>query len=150
MANVMQSDLFRDVLERAISSVAEQDVGGPRAAHEEVLAAVVVIVDECGRGADAVAEGDAGLFGDVLERPVALVAVQDIGTELVDEIDVVVPVAVVVADGNPAAVIVEVDLEGLALLAGQEAHSPRQAGLLGDVPEVLRFLSGSLSGPQQP
>jgi hypothetical protein len=121
-----QPGLGRDVGEGAIAVVAEEHVAAARARHVQVRLAVVVVVHP-GRGhADAVAQRHAGLGGDLLEGAVPLVAVQGIRVQLVAEVNIVQAVAVEVADRNAAAVVVEVDLERLALLVGEEAHPPRQ------------------------
>src|SRR5439155_20200308 len=88
----------------------------------EVLAAVVVDVSEDGRDADPVVKPDAGPLRDVREAAPAVVVVERVRPELVAEVDVVAAVAVVVGDGDARAVVVEIGLELLALLPGEERH----------------------------
>src|SRR5262249_46625913 len=71
-----------------------------------------------------------------LEGAVALVAIQAIAAKLIAEIDVVEAVAVEVADRHAAAVVVKIDLEGLALLVGQEGHAKVEAHLRGTFAEA--------------
>ncbi len=52
-------------------------------------------------------------------------------SELVAKVDIVVAIAVEVADRHAAAVVVEIDLERLALFVGQEVHPPGDADLRG-------------------
>src|SRR5205823_6490251 len=120
--------------------VAEQHVAAARAGDEQIELAVVVVIDPGRADADAIAQADASLLGDVLEGPVALVAEEGALAELVAEEDVVVPVAVEVADGQAATVVVEVDLEGFALLVREEVHAEVEADFLSDVDERRRLL----------
>ncbi len=134
MGHQSEAGLAGDVFEGAVAAVAKEDVAAARAGDEQVLASVVFIIGPRGAHADAVAEADAGLLRHILEGAVALVAIEDVTAQLVAEVNVVLAVAVEVADRDAAAVVVEVDLELRALLAGQEVHPP------GD-PRGLSFLA---------
>jgi hypothetical protein len=123
VADVANPGAGGQVGEGAVAVVVEEHVAAARAGDEEVLVAVVVVVGKGGGHAHAVPEGHAGLVGHVLEGAIPLVAKERAGAQLIAEEDVVVAVAVVVPDGHAAAVVVQVDLEGLSLLAGQEGHA---------------------------
>src|SRR2546421_666258 len=75
------------VLEGAVPPVVPQHVASPGTGHKQVGPTVVVVIGERGPHGDPVAEGDAGLRGDVNERPVALVTVERVRPELVEEVD---------------------------------------------------------------
>ena len=102
-------------------------VAGPRrpgrievhvARHEQVQMAVPVVVEKAAAGPPAVQRSrDPGLLGDVRERAVAVVAVEDVPPPVADE-EVVEAVVVVVAHA-----------------AGLAPAGTGQAGLLGDVGE---------------
>ena len=55
---------------------------------------------------------------------------------MIAEIDIIPTVAIKVGDGDPTAVVVEIDLELLALLTGKKSHLERNADLGGAVLEV--------------
>jgi hypothetical protein len=133
-----QTCLFGDVLEGSVAHVAEQDVAPACGSHEQIEATVVVIVDEGGSHANAREHAHAGLFRDIFEGAVALVAVEGTGPELVDEIDIVQAVAIEIADRDAAAVVVEVDLESLSLFVAEELHLPGDADLGGALAKTLR------------
>src|SRR4051794_25490282 len=118
-----QAGLLGDILELASAQVAEQDVTAAGGGDEQVESAIVIVVGPGGGHADAVAQADAGPVGDVLEGAIALVAEKLVGAQLIEKINVVVAVAVEVADGHAAAVVVQVRLEVLPLFAGQEVHA---------------------------
>jgi hypothetical protein len=109
---------LRGVLERAVAAVPVEDVAAPRRRDVEVLVAVSVRVAERRRHRDAVLEADARRLRRLDEPPAPLVAVQRVRPQLVAEVEVVVAVPVDVRDGDARAVVVEVDLELLALFAG--------------------------------
>src|SRR5262249_47199666 len=117
------------------------------AGNEQVLLAVVVVIGPGGGNADAVAEADAGLLGYVCEGAVALVAVEGVFAQLVDEVNVVEAVAVEVTHGHTAAVVVQVHLEPLPLLFGQERHLEGQARFLGHVAEAADVFGVFHTGP---
>ena len=87
------------------------------------------------------AHADAGLGGDILERAIPLVVIEDVFAQLIAEVDVIVAIAVVVADGQQAiTVIVQVDPR----ISGpvHRAESPCSgAGLLRLIAEALHGLS---------
>ncbi len=85
-------------------------------ADEEVQIAVAIVVEEAGAGGPAAA-GDAGLFSDVGEGAVAVVAEQRVAAEIGD-VEVWIAVVVIVAGGHAHAVV--------AVL---------HAGLFGDISE---------------
>src|SRR5262249_28452130 len=147
VSDVRESGLRGDVFEGAVALVAEEDVAAARAGDEEVEVAVVVVIHEGGGDAHAIAEADAGFVGDFLEGAVAVIAAQGVAAELIAEIDVVVAVAVEIADRQTATVIVKVDLEGFALLIGQERHAELQADLVGAFTKRMR---GSIRGRRCP
>ena len=82
--------------------------------HVEVWGAVPVVIEEGGAGAPFAA-GNAGPAGDVAEGAVAVVAVEPVGTEM-GEVEIGVPVVVVVTHGHSHAVI------GGRLQAGFAGH----------------------------
>src|SRR5262249_39633589 len=72
--------------------------------------------------ANAVADSHACFLCDVGECAVAVVAIKCVWAELIDKIDVVVAVAVKIADGDAAAVVVQIYLEFRPLFAGKKRH----------------------------
>ncbi len=59
---------------------------------------------------------------------------------MIAEVNVIVAVAVIVADDHAAAVIVEIDLEVFALLVGEKAHEKQEARL----PRTLAEAGGAV------
>src|SRR5262249_36382655 len=133
-----------DVGEGAVAVVVKEDVAAAGAGDVEIGIAVVVVISEGGADADAVAERDAGLVGDIDERAVSLVLVELVGTELIEQIDVFVTVVVEIADRETAAVIIEVDLELLSLLVRKEVHVESEAGVACHFTKAGMFLTNSL------
>src|SRR5262249_38801171 len=106
---VVDASLLRDVGEGAVAVVAEKNVVAPESA-EEVVPVVVVVITDADTGLPAAAT-DAGFFGDVGERSVAIVFVKVRGGSLargpilaekraVCGIDVEPAVIVVIEEGN--------------------------------------------------
>ena len=133
-----QTRFLRNLLELAVAKILEEHVAAAGAGDEEVLAAVVVVIGPGGGDADAVAQADAGPLGHVLEGAVAFVFVEGALAELVAKEDIVVAVAVEIADRHAAAVIVQVRLELLPLLAGQKIHAKGNSRFLGALLETGR------------
>ena len=109
---VVKAGLASDVGKGSVSVVVEQDVVSPEAA-EQVVPAVVVVVADADAGLPAGAS-QAGFFGDIGERSVAIVLVQMRGRSLarrpvgvearaIGEIDVEPAVVVVIEEGQAAA-----------------------------------------------
>ncbi len=118
-----------DVTESAIAQVPVETVGHPRKMawmaigpdslhlagrialegriqvihHVEIRGSVPVVVEECGAGAPFGA-GNPCPPGDVAEGAVPVVAVKPVGTEM-GEVEIGVPIVVVVAHGNSHAVV---------------------------------------------
>ncbi len=139
MADVRELGLGRDILEAAVAPVVEEDVASIRTGDVEVLVAVVVVVGEGGGYADAVAQSNTRLLGDVGEGAVAPVFVQSVLAQLVAEVQVVAAIAVEVADRHAAAVIVQIEFEMPALFGLQKRHAKGDAGFPRTFPEAGRI-----------
>jgi hypothetical protein len=68
--------------------------------------------------------------------PTPAVSIQSVLAKLVDEVDIVEPVLVEVPDGNSTAVIVQVHLEGFALLGVEKSHPKCEPRRLSNILEV--------------
>jgi hypothetical protein len=90
----------------AVAVVDEESVSSPHRRHVEIRKAVVVDVDERGRHADAILERHPRRLGDVAKPSPAQVLPELAPAELVDEVDVLAPVAVDVRGGDPVPVVV--------------------------------------------
>ncbi|HEV2672621.1 MAG TPA: hypothetical protein VGU74_16115 [Gemmatimonadales bacterium] len=128
VADMTDAGRSGDILERAVSPVVPQHVATAGGGDEEIGPAVVVVIGECGCYADPIAQRHPGMRRHVSERPVAIVAIQGAGPVLVDEVDVVTPVIIDVADRESRAVIVEIDAKPLALLHGEVVHAKHNSG----------------------
>ena len=106
MARVAEAELVGGVGESPFAVVAEQRVAAAHRGDEQIGVAVVVEIGKGGGNADAVAEGDTGVSGDIAEASAALVLPQLVATELSQEVDVVATVAVDVGDRKTVGVIV--------------------------------------------
>src|SRR5256885_12438191 len=71
---VVKTGFFRDVGERAVAVVAEENVVAPESA-EQIVPAVVVVVADADAGLPAGAT-DAGFFGDIGECALAIIFVE--------------------------------------------------------------------------
>ena len=92
--------LFRDIREGSVALIVIQHVG-PVIDHIEVVVSVVVVIPKHGIHAHALVP-DSGLGRDLVEPAVTLVAVKPIARGVrfggtIDQIDVQVPVAIVIA-----------------------------------------------------
>src|SRR4029077_20214397 len=119
-----------DVLEGAVPPIVEQHVAAPGGGYVQVFPTVVVVVRERGSYENPAGEGHARLCGDVDERPVAHVAVQGVPAQLVEKVDVLAAVVVVIADRQSRPVIVQIDVELLALFLREVMHPKRDPGFL--------------------
>ena len=89
--------------EHAVPIVDEQRHAPAERADEQVQVAVAVDVGEDGAGREAPRHRDARLGRDVLEAPVAQIAVQGVRALVARQVNVGKPVSIHVAQGDPAA-----------------------------------------------
>jgi hypothetical protein len=137
MGHTTEAGFFGHILECAVSHVAEQDVAATGACDEQALSATIVVIGEGGGDTYPIAQPHAGPLGNILERPIAFVPVKCVGSELIHEVNIVMAITIVVADGHAAAVIVQVHLEFFPLLTRQKPHAEMDARLASQLAKAI-------------
>src|SRR5262245_57713533 len=105
--------------EGAVAVVPKEEIAAANAGNVEIGKALVQGGAEGGAHTDTIADGDMRPHRDIGKRAIAEIAVEGIAAKLITEVDVLEAVAVKIRNGQAAAVIVEVDLELISLLARQ-------------------------------
>src|SRR3989442_939116 len=100
VSDVAEAGLFSDVLEFSVAQVFEKRIAHSHRRHVQVGQTIVVNIRKGSPYADAVLQSHAGGSGDVFKLAPAEIPPELIPAQLIDEINVRLPVAIDVGHGN--------------------------------------------------
>jgi len=107
----------------AVGDIVKKDIAASGTGNEQVLMAVVIVIGKHGPDTDPVAQACPCLLRHIHKGAVASVLVQSVLPKLIHKINIIFPVAVIIAHGHSTTVIIEIDLEALTLFVVQELHA---------------------------